>query len=138
MSFGTTAKIINADRVKILRGATEVTLASDVKVKISRITDRIYTRAGAIDTFRWRLTEIEFTAALTELLKTQIQTDQSIDANSAMTYTNWTVTGISISGSGADNTSDVLSATVIDSEDLGPENGIAQFRIKLRIIGAAD
>ena len=137
MSFGTSAKIINADRVKILRGAVEVTLTSDVRVSISRTTDRINTRAGAIDTFRWRLTEIEFTAALTELLKTQIQTDQAIDANSSMTYTNWTVTGISISGNSADDTSDALSATVINSEDLGPENGIAQFRIKLRIIGAA-
>lgn len=138
MSFGTSSQIINADRVTILRGATEVTLTSDVKVKTTRITDRIYTRAGAIDTFRWRLQEIEFTAALTELLKTQIQTDETIDANSSMTYTNWTVTGISISGSAGDNTSDVLSATVIDSEDLGPENGIAQLRIKLRIIGAAN
>lgn len=138
MSFGASSQIINADRVTILRGATEVTLVSDVKVKKTRIVDRVYTRAGAIDTFRWRLTEIEFTAALTELLKTQIQTDETIDANSAMTYTNWTVTGISISGSAPDNTSDVLSATVMDSEDLGPENGIAQMRIKLRIIGAAD
>lgn len=138
MSFGTTLQTINADRVTILRGATEVTLTSDVKVKINRIVDRVYTRAGPIDTFRWRLTEIEFTAALTELLKTQIQTDQNIDANSAMTYTNWTIAGISTSGSAGDNTSDVLSATVIDSEDLGPENGIAQFRIKLRVIGAAN
>lgn len=138
MSFGTTLQTINADRVKILRVAVEVTLTSDVKVRITRTVDRINTRAGAIDTFRFRLTEIEFTAALTELLKTQIQTDQILDANSAMTYTNWTVTGISTSGSAGDNTSDVLSATVIDSEDLGPENGIAQFRIKLRIIGAAN
>ena len=138
MSFGTSSQIINADRVKILRGAIEVTLTSDVKVRITRTVDRINTRAGAIDTWRWRLTEIEFTAALTELLKTQIQTDQSIDANSAMTYTNWTITGISQSGNAGDNTSDILSATVADSEDLGPENGIAQFRIKLRIIGAAN
>ena len=138
MSFGTSSQIINADRVKILRGGVEVTLTSDVKVKSSRTTDRINTRAGAIDTFRWRVQEIEFTAALTELLKTQIQTDETIDANSAMTYTNWTINGISQSGSAPDNTSDVLSATVIDSEDLGPENGIAQMRIKLRIIGAAN
>jgi len=137
MSFGAASQIINADRLKILRGGTEVTLTSDVKLKVSRIVDRVNTRAGAIDTFRWRLTEIEFTAALTELLKTQIQTDESIDAQSSMTYNTWTISGISISGSGGDNTSDALSATLIDSEDLGPENGIAQTRVKLRIIGAA-
>ncbi len=138
MSFGTSLQTINADRLKILRGATEVKLTSDVKVRITRIVDRVNTRAGPIDTFRWRLTEIEFTAALTELLKTQVQTDQTIDANSAMTYTNWTITGISISGSAGDNTSDVLSATVLNTEDLGPENGLANLRIKLRIIGAAN
>ena len=138
MSFGTSAKIINADRLKILRGAVEVTLTSDVKMKVSRTTDRINTRAGAIDPFRWRVQEIEFTAALTELLKTQIQTDETIDANSSMTYNTWTVNGISISGSAPDNTSDALSCTLIDSEDLGPENGIAQVRIKLRVIGAAN
>ncbi len=138
MSFGTSSQIINADRLKILRGGTEVTLASDVKVTISRSIDRVNTRAGAIDTFRWRQVEVEFTAVLTELLKTQIQTDETIDANSSMTYTNWTITGISISGSAGDNTSDVVSATVVNTEDLGPENGIAQLRIKLRIIGAAN
>ena len=138
MSFGTASQIINADRVKILRGAVELTLTSDVKVTVSRAVDRVNTRAGAIDTFRWREGHIEFTAALTELLKNQIHTDETLDANSPITYTTWTVNGISISGSGADNTSDALSATVINSEDLGPEIGIAQMRIKLRIIGAAD
>ena len=138
MSFGTSAVIINADRLKIFRVATEVTLTSDVKVRITRTVDRINTRAGAIDTFRWRLQEVEFTAALTELLKTQVQTDQVISAESAMTYNNWKINGISQSGQVADNTDDTVSATLVDSEDLGPENGIAQFRIKLRVIGAAN
>ena len=138
MSFGTSAQIINSARVKILRIATEVTLTSDVKVRRSRTVDRVNTRAGAIDTFRWKLEEIEFTATLTELLLTQLQTDSTIDANSAMTFNNWVVNGLSISGSAPDNTSDTTSATLLDYEELAPENGVAQVRIKLRVAGGAD
>jgi len=138
MSFGTSSQSINADRVKILRVATEVSLTSDVTVRRTRSVDRVNTRAGAIDTFRWRLEEIEFTAALTELLLTQLQTDSNIDANSAMSYNNWKVNGISTSGSAGDNTDDTVSATLLDYQELAPENGIAQVRVKLRVIGGAN
>jgi hypothetical protein len=138
MSFGTTSQTILANRVKILRGATEVTLTSDVKVRHTRTRDRLETRAGPIDTRRWRLIEIEFSAALTELLLTQIQTDSTIDGNGAMTFNNWTVTGISHSGSAGDNTSDVLSATLDDYEELAPENGTAQVRVKLVVAASAN
>lgn len=137
MSFGTTTQTINADRVKILRLAVEVTLASNVTVRKSRTVDRLNTRAGPIDTYRWKLEEIEFTAALTELLKTQIQTDSELDANSALAFNNWKINGISTSGSGADNTDDTLSANVIDFEDLAPENGLALTRVKLRVAPVA-
>ena len=138
MAFGTSSQIINADRVKILRVAAEVSLTSDVKVRRTRTVDRVNTRAGAIDTFRWKLEEIEFTAALTELLLTQLQTDSTIDANSAMTFNNWRINGLSTSGSAPDNTDDTVSATLLDFEELAPENGIAQVRIKLRVAGGAD
>jgi len=138
VSFGTSSQIINADRVKILRVATEVTLTSDVKVNFTRTRDRVNTRAGAIDTFRWKLEEIEFTAALTELLLTQLQTDSAISANSAMTYNNWRINGLSISGSAPDNTDDTVSATMIDFVQLGPADGLGQVRIRLVVIGGAD
>ncbi len=138
MAFGTSSQIINSDRVTILRVAAEVSLTSDVKVKRTRTVDRINTRAGAIDTFRWKLDTIEFTAALTELLLTQLQTDSSIDANSAMTFNNWVIKGFSISGSAPDNTDDSQSATLIDFEEIAPENGIAQVRILLRVAGGAN
>jgi len=131
MSFGTTSQVILANRVKILRGAVELTLTSDVTVRHTRTRDRVNTRAGAIDSRRWKLVEIEFTAALTELLLTQVQTDSTIDANGAMTFNNWTVNGISKSGSAGDNTSDVTNMTLDDYQELAPENGIAQMRIKL-------
>lgn len=138
MSFGATSQVILANRVKILRGATEVTLASDVTVRHTRVRDRTNTRAGAVDSRRWKLVEIEFTAELTELLLTQIQTDSSIDANGAMTFSNWTVTGISISGVGGDNTSDVVSATLDDYQELAPETGTAKVRVKLVVAGGAN
>jgi len=86
MSFGATSQIINAQRVKLLRGATELTLLSDLRVTYTRTVDRVNTRAGAIDTFRWKVEEVEAVVQLTELLKTQLQTDRTIDGNSAMTY----------------------------------------------------
>lgn len=138
MSFGATSQIINAQRVKLLRGATELTLLSDLRVTYTRTVDRVNTRAGAIDTFRWKVEEVEAVVQLTELLKTQLQTDRTIDGNSAMTYNNWTINGVSISGSAGDNTSDTVSATLVDTEDMAPENGIAQVRLKLRVAGGAD
>ncbi len=138
MAFGTSSIIINSDRVKILRATSEVSLTSDVKVRRTRVADRINTRAGAIDTFRWKLEEIEFSAALTELLLTQLQTDSTIDSNSAMTFNNWRVNGLSISGTTGDNTDDTVSATLLDYEELAPENGIALVRVKLRVAGGAN
>ena len=139
MSFGAASQIILAARVKISRGGTEVTLTSDVTLRHTRVRDRVNTRAGAIDTRRWKLVEIEFTTALTELLLTQIQTDSTIDATTgAMTFNTWTIAGLSISGSAGDNTSDAVSATLDDYQELAPENGIAQMRIKLVVAAGAD
>ena len=137
MAFGTSTVIINAARLKISVGGSEVSLTSDVKVTHRRTVDRLNTRAGAIDTNRWVIEEIEFTAALTELLLTELQTDATLDAFMALTSKSWLINGVSISGIGGDNTSDTYNATLIDYEELGPENGIAQTRIKLRILAGA-
>jgi len=138
MAFGTSTQIINSARVTIKRAGSEVSLTSDVKLRRTRIVDRINTRAGAIDTFRWILVEIEFTAAWTELLVTQLNTDDNISVNSKMTFNTWLIEGISISGQAGDKSSDSLSATLLDYEQLAPENGIANIRIKLRVVAGAD
>ena len=135
MAFGTSSVIINASRLKISVGGSEVSLTSDVKVRRTRTADRLNTRAGAIDTFRWILQDIEFTAALTESLLTELQTQDNIDANMAMTFNSWLINGLDISG--AAPTSDTYSATLLDYEELGPENGIAQVRVKLRVAAGA-
>lgn len=137
MSFGTTLQTINNQRVKIKRDAIELTLTSDVKLRKTRTLHRTYTRAGPVDAAEWRLDEIEFTAELTELLLTQIQTDESIDANSKLAFETWTIEGISTSGSAGDNTSDVVSAVIINSEELAPDRGTAKIQVKMRILGAA-
>lgn len=132
MPVGTTTTVVLASRVKISAATGgEMTLTSDVKVRQTRTVDRIETRAGPIDTFRWRLEEIEFTAQLTEDLLSNLQAIDNIDANGLMTFQNWTVAGVDVSG--AAGTSDVYSAALIDYEELAPENGTAQVRVKLRI-----
>jgi len=133
MSFGTTLVVIAAARFKIDRAGIEVTLASDVKVRSSRTVDRLNTRAGPIDTYRWKVEELEFTAALTELLLTQIQTDDNIDANMNMTSNTWNIVGADLSG--AAGTADAFSAALYDYEELGPENGLTLVRVKLRVLG---
>ncbi len=133
MSFGSDTVVIAAARFKIDRGGTEVTLASDVKVRSSRTIDRLNTRAGPIDTYRWKVEELEFTAALTEALLTQIQTDDNIDTNMNMTSNTWNVVGTDLSG--AAGTADAFSAALYDYEELGPENGLTLVRVKLRVLG---
>lgn len=137
MSFGTTSQIINAARLKISRGAVEVRLASDVRITKSRVLDRTNTRAGALDTGRWALTELEFEAVLTELLVEQIKDDINLSDESALDYTNWTVQGLAISGTPADNVSETLNCAVINYDFHGPENGPAKARIRLRVQGSA-
>ena len=137
MSLGTIATVINSARLKISRGTVEVTLASNVTLRKTRVIDRINTRAGPVDSVRWELVEVEFTAALTKALLAQIKTDSSISSASKITYTSWTVKGLNISGTAGDDLTDTVSATVIDYDELGPENGIAQARIKLRVAPAA-
>ena len=133
MSFGSDTVVIAASRFKIDRAGTEVTLASDVKVKSSRTIDRLNTRAGPIDTYRWKIEELEFTAALTEALLTQIQTDDNISANMNMTSNTWNIVGADLSGSAG--TADAFSAALYDYEELGPENGLTLVRVKLRVLG---
>jgi hypothetical protein len=135
MSFGTTTTVIAAARFKIDRGGTEVQLASDVKVKSTRTVDRLNTRAGPIDTYRWKVEELEFTAALTEDLLTQLQTDDNISVNMNMTSNTWNVVGTDLSG--AAPTNDAFSAALYDYEELGPENGLTLVRCKLRVLGNA-
>ena len=137
MSYGSTTKIIAANRVKISRIAKEVVLTDDVTVNTSRIVDRINTRAGPVDTFRWRLVELTFEAILTKDLLAQVMTDSAISASGAMTYTAWNISGLSISGQSTDNVTQGLSAAVIDFDEMAPENGVAKTRVKLRISPAA-
>jgi hypothetical protein len=133
MSFGTTLTVIAAARFEVKRGSTNVQLASDVKVRSSRTVDRLNTRAGPIDTYRWKVEELEFTAALTELLLTQIQTDDNISSTMLMTSNTWNVVGTDLSG--AAGTADAFSAALYDYEELGPENGLTLVRVKLRVLG---
>jgi len=133
MSFGSNTVVINSSRFKIDRAGVEVTLASDVKVTTSRTIDRLNTRAGPIDTYRWKVEELEFTAALTEALLVQLQTDDNMDANAAMTSNTWNVVGTDLSG--AAPTTDAFSAALYDYEELGPENGLTLVRCKLRVLG---
>lgn len=137
MVLGDITKIIPAQAVKIFRLTDELVLTNDVKWRGTHIRNILNTRAGPVYTFQWRVREIEAQIALTETLLTQLETDNQLDVNSAMSFNNWRIQGLSVSGIAGDNTDDTYSAALIDYEELAPENGVAQARIKLLIGGTA-
>jgi len=137
MVLGDITKFIPAQAVKVFRLTDELVLTHDVKWSGAHIRTITNTRAGPIYTFQWRVREIEIQVAMTEDLVTQLETDNQLDANSAMNFNNWRIQGLSISGSAPDNTDDTYSAAVIDYEELGPESGASSVRIKLLIGGTA-
>ena len=137
MVLGSITKIIPAQAVKILRGSDEVILASDVKFRATHVRNITNTRAGPVYTFQWRIREIEFLASLTEDLLTQLESDNVLNSRSAMAFNNWRINGLNIGGSTGDDTDDTYSASLLDYEEIAPESGEAQVRIKLLIAGTA-
>ncbi len=135
MVFGSITKIISAQAVKIFRTTQEIILASDVKYRTTHVRNVTNTRAGPVYTFQWRIQEIEFLASLTEDLLTQLETDNLLDARSALAFNNWRINGLNIGGSTGDDTDDTYSASLLDYEQIAPESGEAQVRIKLLIAG---
>ena len=137
MVLGSITKIIPAQAVQIFRGSEELQLASDVKFRAVHIQNTTNTRAGPVYTFQWRVREIEALISQTEDLLTQLESDNLLDSRSAMAFNNWRILGLNISGVGGDDTDDTYSASLLDYEELAPENGEYKVRIKLLIAGTA-
>jgi len=137
MVLGSITKIIPAQAVKILRSTDEIILASDVKFRATHVRNVTNTRAGPVYTFQWRIREIEFLASLTEDLLTQLESDNVLNGRSAMAFNNWRINGLNIGGVVGDDTDDTYSASLLDYEEIAPESGEAQVRIKLLIAGTA-
>ena len=137
MVLGTITKIIPAQAVKIFRLAEELILASDVKYRAVHVRNITNSRTGPIYTFQWRVREIEAVIAQTEDLLTQLETDNLLDSRSSLANNNWRIQGLNISGNVADDTDDTFSASLLDYEQLAPENGEYKVRIKLLVEGTA-
>ena len=137
MVLGTITKIIPAQAVKIFRGTDELILASDVKWRSVHVRNITNSRAGPIYTFQWRVREIEALIAQTEDLLTQLETDNLLNSRSSLANNNWRIQGLNISGNVPDDTDDTYSASLLDYEELAPENGEYQVRIKLLVEGTA-
>ena len=137
MVLGNVTKIIPAQAVKFSRGGDELILTTDVLFKGTHTRDITNTRAGPIYTWEWVLRTIEVTVLLTEDLQTQSQADNALDANSALSFTNYTIDGLSISNIPADNVDDTYACALEDYENLAPESGKFTARLKLLILGVA-
>ena len=137
MVLGTITKIIPAQAVKIFRGGDELILASDVKWRSVHVRNITNSRAGPIYTFQWRVREIEALIAQTEDLLTQLETDNLLNSRSSLATNNWRIQGLNIGGNTADDTDDTYSASLLDYEELAPENGEYRVRIKLLVEGTA-
>jgi hypothetical protein len=135
MVLGTITQIIPAQAVKIFRGGDELILASDVKWRATHVRNITNTRAGPVYTFQWRVREIEALISQTEDLLTQLETDNLLNTRSALTFNNWRIQGLNIGGVVGDDTDDTYSASLLDYEELAPENGEYKVRIKLLVAG---
>ncbi len=137
MVLGTITKIIPNQVVKIFRLTDELILASDVTFRSVHVRNITNTRAGPVYTFQWRVREIETVVSQTEDLLTQLETDNQLNARSDLATNNWRIQGLNIGGNGADDTDDTYSASLLDYEELAPENGEYKVRIKLLVEGTA-
>jgi len=138
MSLGNTGQTIPAQNVHVERAGVELILVSDVKVLGGRHTiDTLNTRAAPIDSYQWRVQEIEVTAAWTEDLQTQVEADNQLNSRSALSFNNWRVNGLNIGGSVPNDTDDTYSAGLYDYSVNGPPTGTSTISIKLRILRTA-
>ncbi len=137
MVLGSITKIIPAQAVKIFRGSEELILASDVKFIGTHVRNTTNTRAGPVYTFQWRVRELDCVISQTEDLLTQLESDNLLNSRSALSFNNWRINGLNISGNVGDDTDDTYSAALLDYEELAPENGEARVRIKLLVSGTA-
>ncbi len=135
MVFGSVSTIIPAQNVKVDRAGEELVLTNDVKFRGVHVRTTTTTRAGPVYTFQWRDREIEITVGMTEDLLSQVETDNQLNSRSALAFNNWTINGLNISNNTSDDTDDTYSAAVVDYEEMAPENGLSQMRIKLLIAG---
>ena len=136
MVLGSITKIIPAQAVKIFRGSEELVLASDVKFRATHVRNITNTRAGPVYTFQWRVREIEAIISETKDLLAQLESDNLLNSTSALSQNNWQIKGLAISGAG-DNTDTTYAASLLDYEELAPENGEYKVRIKLLVAGTA-
>ena len=132
-SYGDVLKTIPAQNVQISRGSKELQLTNDVKVLSGRhAITTLNTRAGAIDSFIWRIREIEISVAWTSDLQTDVEGDNKLDDRNSLDFTQWTVKGLNASGTGTDITTN-YQAAVYDYSVNAPDVGTSTIIIKLRI-----
>ena len=134
MVVGNLGNTSPAQNVHVERDGTEIILVSDVKVLGGRhVINTLNTRAAPIDSYQWRVREIEITAAWTEDLQTLIESDNTLNERSALGFENWKINGLNLGDNISNDTDDEYSAAVYDYSVNAPETGTSTITIKLRI-----
>jgi len=133
-TIGDLSKVIPAQNVKIFRSDAELILTSDVKVLGGRhVINTLNTRAAPIDSYVWRIREIEATVAWTKTLQEDIEADNTLNSRSALTVRPWKISGLNLGGSGNDDPITTYQAVVYDYSVNAPDVGTSTITIKLRI-----
>lgn len=134
MVTGSLTKFVPAQAVTVKRGTEELLLVHDVKITRTHAITRTNTRGGPVDTFAWRMQELEILVLLTADLQTLVAADNVLSSRSvfpsAQTYN---ISGQAIDG--ASNVNDGLPAVLVDYDYLAPESGEYNARMKLRVTG---
>lgn len=133
---GTVANTIPAQNVTVTRAGAELTLVNDVKILGGRHAINVLnTRSGAIDSFVWRIREIEITVAWTKDLQDLIESDNQLSNRSALSFKTWIISGLTQGGSNDITYSQ--SAAVFDYSVNAPDVGTSTISIKLRVARTA-
>ena len=134
MSLGNLGQVIPAQNVQIFREDVQLILVSDVKVLGGRhVINTLNTRAGPVDSYQWRLREIEIVVAWTEDLQNQIESDNQLNTRSALSFNEWKVKGLNLGTDAGNDTETDYEAAVYDFSVSAPETGTSTMSIKLRI-----
>ncbi len=134
MVVGNLGDTIPSQNVQVFREDTQLILVSDVKVLGGRhVINTLNTRAGPVDSYQWRLREIEITVAWTEDLQSIIEADNQLNNRSALDFNLWTILGLNAGTNAGNDTDTDYQAAVYDYNVNAPETGTSTISIKLRI-----
>lgn len=132
--IGNLSDAINAQAVILeVDGVDEIITIHNIRRRKTHPIHRTNTRGGPRDQYSWSIIELTFDCLVTKDMSTIFDALNNLNDRSALTEEQFTLTGLSLSGSAEDDVVGPFNATVPDYERDAGEVGDYIARMKLRI-----